>query len=50
MADSYKHGNKRPGSIKEKLGISSLAELLSASQEGLCSTQLVTNHYAVLLS
>jgi hypothetical protein len=40
VAGSCEHGNQPSGSIKRR-GISWLAERLSASQEGLCSIELV---------
>jgi hypothetical protein len=41
VAGTYERGNEPPGSIKCG-GISGLAEKLSASQEGLCSMQLIS--------
>jgi hypothetical protein len=45
VAGSYKHGNEPSGSIKDGEFLDQLTERLSASQEGLCSVELVNKHF-----
>jgi hypothetical protein len=44
MASSYERGNEPSYSVK-RWGISLLAERLLASQEGLCSMELITSFF-----